>query len=93
MSDTAEPTPDELLDDAMWSIWLHGAWRSLTRHMTTPEKEAAWAAVKRSDARRKAQEPDQDLLDDATWCWWRDEYVSPDPSTLIPPWTGEGRRC
>lgn len=59
------------LDGAMHSVWLHGSWHSLTKRMTTGEREAAWSAVLRADARLK---PDGiGLLDpnDNYGAWWR----------------------
>lgn len=58
-------TEAELLDAAMFSVWLHGDWRYLTEQMTTPEKEAAWAAVERRNAALN-EEPLS-----GEWTWWR----------------------
>lgn len=56
------------LDGAMHSVWLHGKWRWLTEQMTTAQREAAWAAVKRHSA----------IINDGTGnelsdvsAWWR----------------------
>jgi hypothetical protein len=63
----------DLLDAALHSVWLHGDWHWLTRNMTTPEREAAWAAVKRHSALLIPGEP----LDEAD-AWWRaPEEVTP----------------
>jgi hypothetical protein len=62
-----EHTMSDELDGAMHSVWLHGNWRWLTQNMTTPEKEAAWAAVQRYSA---ALAPDEEPLSDE-WAWWR----------------------
>jgi hypothetical protein len=57
-----------VLGQGMHTVWLHSKWRWLTQQMTTEEREAAWAAVKRYNA---AMDPDEPLTDDP-WVWWRD---------------------
>ena len=62
------------LDGAMGSIWLHGRWRDLTRHMTTEEREAAAAAVERWHVSLGDDEP----LGESSMVelrWWADPYV------------------
>lgn len=64
-----DPTikPPTLLESAMHSVWLHGNWRFLTSKMTTPEKEATWAAVKNYSRHLN----DGEELEDGDWTWWR----------------------
>lgn len=56
------------IEGAMHSVWLHGNWRFLTEKMTTAQREAAWAAVKRYSAR---VDPDAEPLRDEDGVWWR----------------------
>jgi hypothetical protein len=71
-----DPAPMTELDGAMHSVWLHGDWFWLTRHMTTPEKDAAADAVERYA--RSAHDPD-----DGEWepipslRWWRNTPDNP----------------
>jgi chromosome segregation ATPase len=64
-----------VLDRAMHTVWLHINWRYVTSQMTTDEKEATWAAVKRYNAAIDADEP----LTDANWVWWRDTEEATKP--------------
>ncbi|HWB37974.1 MAG TPA: hypothetical protein VHA75_18310 [Rugosimonospora sp.] len=59
----------DLLDAAMHSVWLHGKWRWLTSNMTTEQREAAWAAVQRYNARLHPGEPP---MPDRLGAWWRE---------------------
>lgn len=65
---SASATSD--LDGAMFSVWLHGNWRWLTRKMTTAQREAAWASVQRYSAAQG--DPDDEPLSEG-WAWWRDD--------------------
>lgn len=64
-----EPDP---VDDAWFSVWLHGNWRFLTSKMTTEQREAAAAAVLRADAiKTAADEDDPDPPGPPTGLrWW-----------------------
>lgn len=59
------------LDAAMHTVWLHGDWFWLTRSMTTEEKEAAAAAVRRHDV--GTGEPGGPI-DDRELRWWEPQY-------------------
>lgn len=61
-----EPTD---LDAAMHSVWLHTRWDSITREMTTEEREATFAAIKRYSAWLNGGESD---IVDSDWAWWRE---------------------
>lgn len=65
--ETQEPDP---LDYAMFTVWLEGNWRWVTKKMTTEAREAAIAAVLRYDAAMKGDEPNEDLLDRSSLAWW-----------------------
>lgn len=54
-------------DEGWHSVWLHGNWRFLTKHMPTPEKEHAADAVARYSRHLEPDEPDLDGLR-----WWRE---------------------
>lgn len=68
----------ELMDSVLGGIWLHGSWFRLTVHLTTDEKEAFWAAIKRW-RKRLDIEADQGHtpMSDAMHCWWRQGYTGP----------------
>jgi hypothetical protein len=78
---TAEPTAD--LDGAMHSVWLHGQWRWLTRNMTTDQREAAWASVKRHSA--AINDPHTEPLSDDTGAWWRTDTPAVPPAATAAP--------
>ncbi|MEU1761335.1 hypothetical protein [Micromonospora sp. NPDC005652] len=61
-----------VLDSAWHSVWLHGDWFWLTRSMTTEEREAAAAAVRRHSDMHA--EPGESPLDDRALRWWAPEY-------------------
>ncbi len=61
--------PDEELDAAMFSVWLHGNWRWLTTQMTTDEREAAADAVRRHDV--ASDDGLTDPIGDESLRWWR----------------------
>jgi hypothetical protein len=68
----ADQTELEALDGAMFSVWLHGKWRWLTRNMTSDEKEAAANAVYRHHvALTDHTEDDAGGLDPLALRWWR----------------------
>jgi hypothetical protein len=55
----------------MFSIYLHGNWRWLTRNMTTPQKEAAADAVERHGLKHH-NEPDEPWTAPEHLRWWRE---------------------
>jgi hypothetical protein len=57
------------LDGAIYSIWLHGDWRWLTRNMTTEQREAAAAAFRRYEA--TIDDDDLERIGDESLRWWR----------------------
>jgi len=63
---------ERIASDSAWaSVWLHGDWRSLTRKMTTAERNAAADAVERRWAMDQAEDPS--LTYDASRAalrWW-----------------------
>lgn len=59
------------LDAAMYSIYLYGNWRNLTRNMITPYREAAADAVDRYAAHLKALDPKLEGWIVGADRWWR----------------------
>lgn len=57
------------LDSAMFSVWLHGDWRWLTRKMTTEERAAAVGAVLRYSAVMHADDGEEPLAR-SSLAWW-----------------------
>lgn len=61
------------LDGAMFSVWLHGNWRHLTKIMTTEQREAAADAVEREHERDLADDPGMVWSEETQQHlrWWR----------------------
>ncbi|MFC9497666.1 hypothetical protein [Streptomyces sp. NPDC056982] len=57
--------------DAAWhSVWLHGDWPALTRHMTVAERNHAADAVARHSRRLALQDGDLTHTEPQNLRWW-----------------------
>lgn len=66
-TEPATEEPDSL-DYAMFTVWLEGNWKWVTKKMTTEAREAAVAAVLRYDA--VSGDPSEDRLPRSSLAWW-----------------------
>lgn len=72
---SGQPMTTELLDGAMFTVFLESNWYWVTRQMTTEQKEAAAAAVRRHQQHQPGDDELRDNPDgDRHLFWWREEY-------------------
>lgn len=77
---TPPPPPQEQFENLLGTISLHVNWRSITRYMTTEQRELFADAVDAWSRRLNADDPDE--LDRQPR-WWRGDFVdTPDEREL-----------
>ncbi|MGW2724779.1 hypothetical protein [Streptomyces sp. NPDC001492] len=57
-------------DSAWHTVWLHGDWRELTRHMDAGQRTLAADAVARHSRRLALQDGDGSHTEPANLRWW-----------------------